>query len=127
MQLLKSTTRNKMRYESLIKPPVSSVLKSGRVVLAPSESVGEHVTVQREELIIVLKGKAKITESIAPLQIESGAENGIFEVVGIYPREIFLEAGGVHFIKEGILHDVINVGEGDLEYVYVVGLLNGKE
>jgi len=37
-----------------------SGLSSGLVVLKPRESVGEHNTKGREEIIIILKGKARV-------------------------------------------------------------------
>lgn len=111
-----------MKYESLIKPPISAMIKSGRVVLSSGESVGEHVTVQREELIIVLRGVATITESLAsPRMAEEVAEIESIEFAKT-ERKIVSE-GQVHFIGENILHNVQNESENELEYVYVVGLL----
>lgn len=49
-----------MKYTSIIKPPESKNLKSGRVVLEPGEDVGDHVTKEREEIIIILSGTATI-------------------------------------------------------------------
>lgn len=116
-----------MRYESLIKPPASEILKSGRVFLAPGESVGEHVTLQREEMIIVLRGSAVITESLAPSVMNEQIDLKEIESVGaVYLRRITICAGEAHFISQGILHDVKNESDGELEYVYVVGLLNEK-
>jgi len=93
-----------MKTESLIKPPKSKVLKSGRVTLLPGEEIGEHKTDKREELIIVLKGTATL-------------------IKGKKPEEtIVLTAGKTYYIKEDVLHNVKNASDEELEYVYVVSL-----
>jgi mannose-6-phosphate isomerase-like protein (cupin superfamily) len=90
-----------MESESLVKPPVSRVLKGGRVVLCPGEEVGQHVTENREELLVVLKGIATL----------------IMEGVSVK-----IDTGGAHYIEEGVTHNVRNDSDDDLEYVYVVSL-----
>ncbi|MCK4997325.1 cupin domain-containing protein [Candidatus Pacearchaeota archaeon] len=90
-----------MDYTSIIKPPVSKVLKSGRVILKPEEEVGEHVTDKREEVIIILKGTATLVN-----------EGNEFKV----------EAGETYFVPENKKHNVINKGTEKLEYIYVVSL-----
>ena len=92
-----------MKTESLIKPPLSKVLKSGRVVLAPGEEIGEHVTDKREELIVVLRGEATFVT-------DAGA--------------ITLGAGEVNYVKEGVKHNVKNNSDAEVEYVYVVSLFD---
>ena len=52
-----------MKTEHIVKPPQSRSLKSGRVLLSPGESVGWHVTQDREELVVVLKGTATVLEN----------------------------------------------------------------
>lgn len=37
-----------------------SGLSSGLVTLKPNESIGEHSTKEREEIIVILKGKARL-------------------------------------------------------------------
>lgn len=90
-----------MKYKSLIKPPNSKVLKSGRVVLDPGEEVGEHVTENKEEIIIVIKGTATI----------------IREDVSTVTNQ-----GEICYIKEGVKHNVKNESDSELEYVYIVSL-----
>ncbi len=90
-----------MNYESIIKPPKSRALKSGRVLLEPGESVGEHITEKREEIIIVLKGTASISAKGKTIQAREG--------------EVF-------FVPEATLHNVFNNSENPLEYIYVVSL-----
>ncbi len=90
-----------MHTESLLRPPTSKVLKSGRVILSPGESIGEHVTDRREELIVIIKGKATLSEE---------------------DKKTELSAGETHFIRENIKHNVTNNSDEELEYVYVVAL-----
>ncbi|MBN2053021.1 cupin domain-containing protein [Candidatus Woesearchaeota archaeon] len=91
-----------MNYESLIKPPMSQTLKSGRVVLQPGEEIGEHTTSSKEELIIVLNGE---------LLLRKGRE------------EIVLKKGNSHYIPPEVIHNVINKSGAESEYIYVVCLL----
>jgi len=94
-----------METESLLKPPASRALKSGRVRLAPGEEIGEHVTHMREELVFVLEGIATL--------IKEG-------------EEIELKQGQAHFIKEEVNHNIRNNSSADLEYIYVVSLFDGN-
>ncbi|MFH1592223.1 MAG: cupin domain-containing protein [Candidatus Woesearchaeota archaeon] len=95
-----------MKTESIINPPESKVLKSGRVVLLPGESVGKHITEKKEELIIVLRGTATLSE------------NG---------KSIRLKTGETHYIKEDVPHNILNKSNQKLEYIYIVGLLNQQD
>jgi mannose-6-phosphate isomerase-like protein (cupin superfamily) len=40
--------------------PQTMGIKSGHVVLEPGENIGEHITEAKEEVIVVLKGKAMV-------------------------------------------------------------------
>ena len=91
-----------MKNIQIVKPPQSKSMKSARVTLAPGEEVGEHVTHEREEIIIVIKGKATL--------VKDG-------------KKVALEEGQVYFIEEGVKHNVRNETKEELEYVYVVCLL----
>jgi mannose-6-phosphate isomerase-like protein (cupin superfamily) len=90
-----------MKTEPIIHPPKSSLLKSGRVILSPGESVGWHVTRNREEIIIILRGMATILEEKQQTRIGSGE---------------------THYIRNGVSHNVRNDSESDLEYIYTVGI-----
>lgn len=92
-----------MEYTNLYKPPQTKKIKSGKVILYPGESVGEHKTEKKEEVIFITKGTATITEE------------GIANIV----RE-----GESYFVKENTIHNVKNASETPLEYVYVVGFLD---
>lgn len=93
-----------MDYTAIIKPPTSRQLKAGKVTLKPGESVGEHITEKREELIIVLCGEATITVE--------GEE------------KIIKEAGETHYIAAEKKHDITNNDEKTLTYVYAVSLFD---
>jgi len=92
-----------MEYDSLLKPPESKCLKSGRVFLKPGEGVGEHKTENREEIIVVLKGIATV-------------------ILGESSKKI--KAGDVFYISPETIHNVKNNSSEDLEYIFVVGLFN---
>jgi len=95
--------RKNVNYESIIKPPASKQLKSGRVRLEAGEHVGEHITTKKEELIIVMKGTAQI--------IKEG-------------EKIMVSEGKATYIAPETVHDVKNIGNELLEYYYVVTLLD---
>lgn len=92
-----------MKHELLFSPPLTNKIKAGKVILLPDEEIGEHRTEKREEIIIVLKGKAT-------LDIEN--------------RKIEITEGEVQYIEEGKKHNVMNKTNEKLEYIFVVGLLN---
>ncbi len=89
-------------YESLVKPPVSKRIKSGKVTLKAGEEVGQHVTENKEEIIIVLRGSVTLVK---------GTES------------IPLKTGDAHFVPEGTVHNVINKSTDEAVYVYVVSAL----
>ncbi len=84
---------------SLLRPPTSERLKSGYVVLKPGETVGEHTTADREEMLIILAGHACI------------------ECEG---ERVELAANAVAFIPRDSRHNVINQSAEDLRYIYLV-------
>lgn len=85
--------------KSLLKPPLSTRLRSGSVVLAPGEDVGEHKTEGREEAIIILSGTATIVceglEAVVP-------------------------AKTLAYIPPESVHNVFNKTSLPLEYIYLV-------
>jgi len=91
------------RYQRLLKEGSDTEnIKSGFVVLKPQESVGEHVTEKREEVIIILDGQAQISCQ--------GAE------------PITANKETVIYIPAEKKHDIKNIGDELLRYVYVVSL-----
>jgi len=94
-----------MESESLIKPPKSNGMRSGRIKLQTDESVGEHSTGEHEEVIIVLRGAASILEKDP------------------FPFTTFkatIEAGKIYYVKKNTTHNVVNMTSEELEYIYVV-------
>ncbi len=81
-------------------------IKSGSVVLPPGKSVGEHVTLGKEEVIVILEGTARIF------------------CAGKKPFPA--ARGSVVYIPPETKHDVINSGSGPLQYVYVVSKTGGR-
>ena len=94
-----------MKTEHIVRPPESRMLKSGRVRLSPGESVGWHVTKEREELIVILRGTATVLEQ---------------------DTRTVLSQGETRFITSGVSHNVRNDGKSELEYIYTVSLFGQK-
>ncbi len=100
-KLIKLTSTEK--YQRLISRELgSSGIKSGHVVLKPGENVGEHTTNDKEEVIIVLKGKGKAIID----------KDSIFNI----------ENNIVLYIPPKTLHDIKNTGSSSLEYIFVTSL-----
>ena len=74
-------------------------IRSGCVILRENESIGEHSTEEREEVIIALRGSGE-------LYIKGSEKLKIEEDVALY-------------IPPGTIHDVKNTGKGILRYIYV--------
>ena len=91
-----------MKFDSIIKPPRSQRIKVGRIRLEPNEQVGEHTTDGREEMIVMLKGKASL--------LRDG-------------KKIVLTDGQTQYISEGTKHNIINQYQEPAEYIYVVSIL----
>jgi len=74
-------------------------LRSGLVTLKPQESVGEHKTTNKEEVLVVLKGNATV----------------------YYGKNKKVKAGQSSFvyIPPETVHNVKNSGKKILQYVYV--------
>ncbi len=78
--------------------PHAKRLRSRCIVLAPGQEIGAHNTGEKEELIIILEGKA---------EVHMGSE--------------VQEVGAKHsiFIPTFTQHNIINIGNDTLKYVYV--------
>jgi len=88
---------------SLIDLTDAKIVKAGFVVLKEGEGVGEHVAKQKEEIIVILEGAAKVV-----------CEN----------EEEVVREQSVVYLPKNSKHNVINVGENLLKYVYITALLN---
>lgn len=84
---------------SWLKPPVSTNIHSGYVILHKGEDIGEHVTDSREEVIYIIEGEAKVT---------------------IDGNEELAEAGSMIYIPPQTRHNLKNENDEELKYIYVV-------
>ncbi len=80
--------------------PESAGMRSGYIVLKPGESVGKHSTGHHEELLVVLAGAGA-------MRFRDGSK-------------LPLKASTAVYCPPETEHDVTNLGEGLLRYVYVV-------
>ncbi len=94
-----------MEEHLLVSPPESKQLKSRKIILGPGEEVGEHVTENKEEVIIVLKGVATLVKE---------------------DKNITLSEGCSHYICEGMKHNVKNETNENIEYIYVASSLSNS-
>lgn len=85
-------------------PPQSVTMRSGKVILQPGESVGEHSTKSNEELIIILEGEGRF----------------------LLDNNEFLEftADSVLYCPPNTQHNILNSGSTILSYIYVVARAN---
>lgn len=81
-------------------PPETQSLRSGYVVLAPGEAVGEHTTGEGEEMLIPLAGCGEL------------------RFPGQEPMKV--APGRVLYNPPQTVHDVVNTGCEPLVYIYVV-------
>ena len=96
---IKLDTEEKRRH-LLGDNPKTAGIRSGQVILKKGESVGEHATNQKEEVIVVFWGTAEITTNKS--------------------SSIIAEENSVSYIPPRTIHNVKNIGEGDLRYIYIV-------
>jgi len=88
------------KYQRLISKDLGSVgIKSGHVILRPGENIGGHSTGEREEVVVVLKGKGEATiDKDSVLKMESNT---------------------VLYVPPETEHDIQNTGHEMLEYVFI--------
>lgn len=86
--------------EKWITPMDSEKIRSKLVVLEPGEEVGEHITQDREEVLVVLEGEATI-------------------IIEGETREL---NGKAVYIGKNKKHNVLNNSDKALKYVYVTAL-----
>jgi len=78
----------------------SVTMRSGMVQLKPKEAVGIHSTKDNEELLIILEGE------------------GEFMASGRKPEQV--KGGDFYYCPPRTEHNVRNIGQSVLRYVYVV-------
>lgn len=89
------------KYLRLLKPPESVLFHSGYVTLQPGESVGEHSTEDREEIIVVLQGEGEAS-------------------AGSLPAPIHFRAPAIVYLPPHTKHNMTNTGDLALRYVFTV-------
>ncbi|TAM37526.1 cupin domain-containing protein [bacterium] len=99
-----SKLKSRQRFTRLLGDPSKiKGLRSGLVNLGPRESVGEHKTENKEEVIIILKGSAVICHG----------KNKKIKA----PQNTFV------YIPPETVHNVKNSGRRILRYLYVTAAL----
>ena len=87
--------------------PQTRGLRSGYVNLKPNQDVGEHNTENKEEIILILSGKAEIyCDKYPPISASSDS---------------------VIYIPPNTKHNVKNTGRGILRYIYIVNPTQHKQ
>ena len=81
-------------------PPDSVSVRSGKVLLLPGKTVGEHSTGDYEEVIIVLEGKGQFLFGEG--------------------QPLPFDAGKVLYCPPNTTHNMKNTGTTPLQYIYVV-------
>jgi mannose-6-phosphate isomerase-like protein (cupin superfamily) len=80
-------------------PPQTAGMRAGRVVLKAGEDMHRHSTENNEELLVFLRGKARVL---------LGSET------------LTMEAGQVLYIPPQTEHELHNDGPDELRYIYTV-------
>lgn len=93
--------KGKVKFKPLLAGvPETAGIKAGYMILKPKESVGLHTTGAREEIIIFLEGKARVELMDEP--------------------QVYLREKQVLYIPPHTKHNIKNIGNKNLCYVYVV-------
>ena len=87
------------KYFEILNEGQALALRSGFVTLAPGADVGSHNTEDFEELVIIVEGEGELE-----------TDSGRFKIA----------RGQVAFNPAHTQHNLINTGNEDLKYIYVV-------
>lgn len=101
--LINLETKNK--YQRLVNEDSGTCgIKSGHVILKPGERIGKHTTENREEMVIVLKGRgeAKIAQE----------------------NTLKIKKNTVLYVPPQTIHDIKNTGSKVLEYIFITSPIN---
>lgn len=97
-QLLIKLSSNKSFTRLLGKDKPGINLRSGLVILGPGKTVGEHSTENKEEVLIILSGTAR---------------------VDIGKKSYLAKRGSFLYIPPRVHHNVRNNSRSKLKYVYI--------
>ena len=92
-------------YQSLLKPPKTFGLHSGRVYLKPGADCGQHTTGANEEILVFLSGSGQA-------------------IIG--EKTYSVGAGKITYIPPQTAHNIINNSNKPLIYIFCVAPANGK-
>lgn len=81
-------------------PPDSVTVRSGKVLLQPGETVGEHSTGIYEEVIIVLEGEGQFLFG--------------------HDQRLDFNSNSILYCPPNTIHNMVNTGSMPLNYIYVV-------
>jgi len=95
-----SLPKEELPYFEVLKPPRSTSLRSGLVILQQGCDVGKHSTNGCEEILVIQGGSGEV------------------EMKGYGRRPV--REGQVVFIPRGTEHNVFNTGTASLRYLYIV-------
>ncbi|MEN6384161.1 MAG: cupin domain-containing protein [Phycisphaerales bacterium] len=96
---------NSTEYQSLLKPPKTKALHSGRVFLNPDTDCGLHSTGNKEEMLIFLSGKGQAI---------------------IDKKIISVEAGQFAYIPPYTEHNIVNNSDEPLIYIFCVAPISDQ-
>lgn len=85
--------------ELLVGPPQTGGMRSGRVVLLAGQEMARHSTKDNEEMLVFLKGRARVVLGSEAVSMEEG------QALYIPPRSE---------------HGIFNDGPEELRYIYIV-------
>ncbi len=100
LPFIKELPTEDLSYHPIIKPPQSARMRSGFVTLESGAEVGEHSTHDHEEMLVVLQGHGEV-------EIEGQGRQKIHK-------------GCVAYIPPQTQHNVHNMNEEPLRYLYIV-------
>jgi len=93
-------------YQSLLKPPKTYSLHSGRVYLKPGSDCGQHTTGVNEEMLVFLSGQGQA-------------------VIG-EDKKFKVGKGKILYIPPQTAHNIINNSNEPLVYIFCVAPAGGK-
>lgn len=96
---------SEMRRHLMGDEPSTAGFRSGQVILQPGESIGEHATRNKEEVIVIFEGRAEISSERGP--------------------SLIADKESVSYIPPETKHNVKNVGSTVLRYIYLVSPVKG--
>lgn len=95
--------RDGVKYHEILGFTQSEVMKSGLVCLQPGQDIGSHSTGNHEELLVILDGIGEV------------------EIEGLGRQSIRKDC--VAFIPTETRHNVFNIDNAPLRYLYIVSCI----